>query len=72
MAREAQAPVASRWMLKNESKGRVFFVLERKAFGKIGLMQEGRAVFPDSSLKDLLANFTRLEGKAQLPAGWIA
>jgi len=50
----------------------VYFVLERKPFGKISLMQEGRAVFGDSSVKDLLANFNRLEGRAQLPAGWTA
>ncbi|MET3119778.1 hypothetical protein AAKU64_004024 [Undibacterium sp. GrIS 1.8] len=72
MGREAQTPVASRWMLKNETKGRVFFVLERKPFGKLSLMQEGRTVFSDSSVKDILANFNRLEGRAQLPAGWTA
>ena len=72
MAREAKAPVASRWQLKREAKGRVFYVLERMPFGKVLLMQEGRAVSADSSVKDLLINFNRLEGKAQLPAGWMA
>lgn len=71
MTREAKAPVASRWQLKRETKGRVFYVLERMPFGKVLLQQEGKAVSADSSVKDLLANFNRLEGKAQLPAGWI-
>lgn len=72
MKREAQAPVASRWMHKNEAKGRVFFVLERKGFGRVELMQEGRAVFGTATQRELLANWTRLEGKAELPSSYRA
>lgn len=70
MAREAQAPVASRWMHKNDSKGRVFFVLERKGFGRVELMQEGRAVFANRTQKELVSDWTRLEGKAELPSSF--
>lgn len=44
MGREALAPVGSRWIRKDETKGRVFFVLTRKAFGQLEIMQEGRAI----------------------------
>lgn len=70
MGREAQAPVASRWQQKNDPKERVFFVLERKPFGGIELMQEGRAVFASRTLKELLSDWVRLEGKATLPPGF--
>jgi hypothetical protein len=72
MGTEAKTPVASRWMHKNETKGRVFFVLERKAFGRIELMQEGRAYFGTATQKELLANWTRLPGQAEMPSGFSA
>lgn len=70
MAREAQAPVGSRWMSKTESKGRVFFVLEHKAFGRIEIMQEGRANIGSITQKLLLENWNRLPGKTELPSGF--
>lgn len=70
MAREAQAPVASRWTHKNDPNGRVFFVLERKGFGRVELMQEGSAVFASRTQKELLGNWKRLEGKAKLPSSF--
>lgn len=72
MGTEAKAPVASRWIHKKEPKGRVFFVLERLPFGKLELMQEGRAVFAGTSVKELLSDWTRLEGKAELPHSYRA
>lgn len=70
MAREAQAPVGSRWRNSNDKKGRTFFVLERKGFGKLELMQEGRAYFASITQKDLLDQFIRLPGTAELPSGF--
>jgi len=70
MGREARAPVASRWQHKNEPRGRVFFVLERKPFGRLELMQEGGSVFARSTLKELLSHWIRLEGNATLPPGF--
>jgi hypothetical protein len=70
MAREAQAPVASRWMHKNDPKRRAFFVLERKGFGRVELMQEGAPVFASRTQKELLESWTRLEGKAELPSSY--
>lgn len=72
MVREAKAPVASRWQLKRETRGRLFYVLQRMPFGKVMLMQEGQAASSDTTVKELLINFGRLDGQAQLPAGWIA
>lgn len=60
MARDAQAPVASRWMHKNDPKRRAFFVLERKGFGRIELMQEGSIRQPHAE---------RAAGKLDTPRG---
>lgn len=60
MSTQAKAPIGSRWMLKDETKGRAFVVTERKPFGKIELKQEDRAYFGSSTQKELLANYNRL------------
>ena len=72
MGREALAPVGSRWIRKDETKGRVFFVLTRKAFGQLEIMQEGRAIFCSTTQRSLLENWSRLPGKAELPSGFLA
>ena len=70
MARESQVPVGSRWMSKTETKGRVFFVIEHKGFGRLEIMQEGRANFSQVTQKSLLENWHRLPRKTELPSGF--
>lgn len=60
MGTSAKAPVGSRWMSKRETKGRVFVVTERKAFGVIDIKQEDRAYFGMTTVKELLTSWNRL------------
>lgn len=73
MGNKASAPIGSRWRLKAETKGRVFYVLEKKPFGRIELAQEGHPVFSQTTMQELLsATWERLPGEAQLPPGYYS
>lgn len=70
MGTQAKTPVGSRWMLARETKGRVFIVVERMAFGKVHMVQEGRpALSTDATVKQLTdeAQWVRQPGTAELP-----
>lgn len=62
MARKAQVEVGSRWQFNGETKGRVFFVYEKLAFGRLLIKQEGRAVTGETKQADLLRNAIKLDG----------
>ena len=62
MARKALVEVGSRWQMKNDPKGRVFFVYEKGPFGRLMFKQEDRAVTGESKQAEFLRNFVKLEG----------
>ena len=48
-----------RWKPHTGSQ-RVFVVIERKPFGKLGTQEEGRLYFGETRQCDFLGNFTRI------------
>jgi len=54
--------IGSRWQFKGETKGRVFFIMEKIPFGRLLIKQEGRAVTGESTQKQLLQNAVKLDG----------
>lgn len=60
-------------MLARETKARVFIVVERYAFGKVHLVQEGHPAYStDATVKQLTdaAQWVRQPGTAELPGGY--
>lgn len=54
--------VGSRWQFKTETKGRVFFVMEKMPFGRLMIKQEDRAVTGECTQTELLRNAIKLDG----------
>lgn len=51
-------PIGSRW--KTGNSDRVWVVIERKPFGKLGIQEEGRAYFGETHQRMFIESHTRL------------
>lgn len=61
MGTPALVPVGSRW--RAGTSNRVWVVVERKPFGRLGIQEEGRAYFGETYQRMFLESHTRLPDK---------